>query len=101
MQRYLRQQEFDEGIDLSTTYLGKMDMTRNQIIKAKEKFLISGQVYTNGKLLDNTECNILIDTGASKSYMSRSYYMQCKSLHELPKFALKNTKSSGRQWDNV
>ena len=30
---------------------------------------------------------ILIDTGASKSYMSKSYYMSCKSLHALPKFA--------------
>ena len=64
-----------------------MDMTRDQIIKAEEKFQISGQRYTNGKLLDNTECSILIDTGASKSYMSKSYYVQCKSLNALPKFA--------------
>ena len=69
-----------------TTYLGKTDMTREQVIKAEEKFPISGQGYTQGKLLDNTECSILIDTGTSKSYMSKSYYMQCKSLHTLPKF---------------
>ena len=66
---------FDESTDLSTTYLGKADMTREHIIKAEEKFPISGQGYTHGKLLDNTECSILIDTGASKSYMSKSYYM--------------------------
>ena len=66
---------FDESTGLSTTYLGKTDMTRDQIIKAKEKFPISGQGYMHGKLLDNTECSILIDTGASKSYMSKSYYM--------------------------
>ena len=29
---------FDESTDLSTTYLGKTDMTRDQIIKAEEKF---------------------------------------------------------------
>ena len=58
------------------------------IIKAEEKFPISGQGCTNGKLLDNTEYILLLDTGASKSYMSKSYYMQCKSLHTLPKFAL-------------
>ena len=75
---------FDESTDLSTSYLGKPDMTREQIIKVKEKFPISGQGYMHGKLLDNTECSILIDTGASKSYMSKSYYMQCKSLHALP-----------------
>ena len=75
---------FDESTDLSTAYLGKMDMTRDKTIKAEEKFPISEQGYTNGKLLDNTECSILIDTGASKSYMSKSYYMQSKSLYALP-----------------
>ena len=50
-------------------------MTRDQIIKAEEKFQIYGQGYTNAKLLDNTECSILINTGASKSYISKSYYM--------------------------
>ena len=43
---------FDESIDLSTTYLGKTDMTREYMIKAEEKFPISGQGYTSGKLLD-------------------------------------------------
>ena len=61
-------------------------MTREYMIKTEEKFPISGQWYTNGKLLDQTECTILIDTGASKSYMSKSYYMRCKSLHALAKF---------------
>ena len=74
---------FDESTDLNTTYLGKTDMTREYVIKAKEKFPISGQGYTNGKLLDQTECSILIDTGTSKSCMSKSYYMGCKSLHAL------------------
>ena len=78
---------FDESTDLSTTYLGKTDMTREYVIKAEEKFPISGQGYTNDKLLDQTECTILIDTGTSESYMSKSYYMRCKSLHALEKFA--------------
>ena len=58
------------------------------MIKAEEKFPISGQGYSYGKLLDQTECSILIDTGAIKSYMSKSYYMRCKSLHAPVKFAL-------------
>ena len=40
-----------------------------------------------GKLLDGTECQVLLDTGASKSFMSKSHYSHCKSLHSLPKFA--------------
>ena len=33
------------------------------------------------------ECQILLDTGATKSYMLKSYYLQCKTLHALPKFS--------------
>ena len=77
---------FDEDTDLSTTYLGQIDMTRNTELKAMENFPITVQGYTKGKLLDGTECDILVDTGARKSYMSKSYFMRCKSLHSLPKF---------------
>ena len=42
-----------------------------------------------GKLMNGEECQILLDMGASKSYMSKSYYLKCKSLHKLPKFASK------------
>ena len=52
---------FDESTDLSTTYLGKTDIIRDYVIKAEEKFPISGHRYTSGKLMDKTECTILID----------------------------------------
>ena len=45
-----------------------------------------------GKLLDGTECKILLETGASKSFMSKSYYMHCKSFHSLPKFTSKTQR---------
>ena len=62
-------------------------MTRETRIKAEEKFAITRQGFTLGKLLNGTECQILLDTGMSKTYMSKSYYLRCKSLHALPKFA--------------
>ena len=40
-----------------------------------------------GKLLDGTEGQALLDTGASKSFMSKWCYLHCKSFHSLPKFA--------------
>ena len=83
---------FDENSDLSTTYLGKAGRSKNNKIKAEESFPISEQWYTMGKLLDGTECQILLDTGASKSFMSKSYYMCCTSLHSLPKFASKTQR---------
>ena len=79
--------KFDENSDLSTTYLGKTDMTRNTKIKAEERFPITGQGFASGKLLDGMECQILLDTGATKSYISKSYYLRCKTLHALPKFS--------------
>ena len=39
---------------------------------------MSEQGYTLGKLLDGNKCLLLLDTGVSKSFMSKSYYMQCK-----------------------
>ena len=77
----------DENSDLSMTYLGQTNMTRNTRIIAEERFPITGQGFASGKLLDGTECQILLDTGATKSYMSKSYYLRCKTLHALPKFS--------------
>ena len=78
---------FDENSELSTTYLKRVDTTRASKIKADETFTISEQGYTEGKLLDETECQILLDTGASKFFMSKSHYLCYTSLHYLPKFA--------------
>ena len=61
---------FDENSDLSTTYLGKLNMTCDKDLIVEERFPISKSGYTVGKLMDGTECQILLDTGASKSFMS-------------------------------
>ena len=79
---------FDENSDISMTYLGRIGHMESQDkLKAEESFPISENGYTMGRLLDGTKCQLLLDTGASKSFMSKSFYMCCKSLHSLPKFA--------------
>ena len=83
---------FDENVDLSMTYLGRIDMKREEVMKAEESFPISEQGFVMGKLMNGEECQILLDMGASKSYMSKSYYLKCKSLHNLPKFASKTQR---------
>ena len=80
---------FDENSDLRMTYIGRIDMIGASKIKAQEKFSISEQGYTVGKLLDGTNCQRLLDTGTSKSFMSKSNYLRCKSLLSLLKFASK------------
>ena len=79
---------FDENSDISMMYLGKIGQEESQNkLKAEESFPISENGYTSGRLLDGTKCQLLLDTGTSKSFMSKSFYMHCKSLHTLPKFA--------------
>ena len=75
---------FDEETDLNTTYLGQVDMSRKTEVKAEESFAMNAAGHSRGELLDGTELEILIDTGMSKSYMSKSYYMQCQNLLPLP-----------------
>ena len=65
--------KFNENSDLSMIYLGQTKMTRDTRIKAEERFPITGQGFASGKLLDGTKCQILLDTCATKSYMSKSY----------------------------
>ena len=58
---------FDEDADLSTTNLGQVNMSRKTDVRAEESFAMNVAGHTRGELLDGTECEILIDTGASKS----------------------------------
>ena len=68
--------KFDENSDISTTYLGKIGNIESQDkLKAEESFPISENGYTLGRLLDGTKCQLLLDTSASKSFMSQSFYM--------------------------
>ena len=84
---------FDENSDISTTYLGKIENKEGQDkLKAEESFPISENGYTLGRLLDGTKCQLLLDTGTSMSFMSKSFYMQYKSLHTFPKFATTTQK---------
>ena len=67
---------FHENSDVSATYLGKIEHKEGQDkLKAEESFPISENGYTLGRLLDGTKCQLLLDTGTSKSFMSKSFYM--------------------------
>ena len=83
---------FHENSDLSTIYLGRVDTARASRIKAEETFPISEQGYTVEKLLHGSECQILLDTAASQSFMPKSHYLHCKSLHSLPRFVSKTQR---------
>ena len=83
---------FDEKFRFKYDILRKSRYNQSSKIKVEETFLISEQGHTIGKLLGGTECQILLDTGACKSFISESHYLHCKSLHLLPKFASKTQR---------
>ena len=88
---------FDESSDVSTTYLGRTERANKNKLKAEKSFPISEQGYTLGKLLDGTECELLIDTGASKSFMSNHF--TCAANHYIHyQICIKNRKNTSRKW---
>ena len=66
---------FDKNSNMSTTYLGRVDKENQHKLKAEESFPISEHGYTLGRLLDGTECQLLLVMGVSKSFMSKSCFM--------------------------
>ena len=48
-------------------------------------FPIAHNCHTDGELLGGGKLDILLDTGASKSYMSKAFYLNNPHLHKFPK----------------
>lgn len=79
---------FNECTEVSTTYLGLFtpgDKVR-KFLKQNE-ISLSHNCTTEGALISGTTMKILFDTGATRSYMSKLFYMKHPELHTLPKFA--------------
>ena len=73
---------FDENSNLSTTYLGGKDKQKKDKLKAEESFPISEHGYISGRLLDGTECQLLLDTGeVSHSCQNHSTCIASHSTH--------------------
>ena len=77
---------YDDLLDVSTTYLGTDLVQRTDVFNAQPSFPITFGCHTNGELLGGGKMDILLDTGASKSYMSKAFYIRHEHLHHFPKF---------------
>ena len=84
--------------DIATTYLGMSKMRRQDELKAEHKAPTTEDCYILGKLLYSTDCKILLDTGVRRSFISKTFNLNCLSLHSLPKFVSKTKKYFSRQW---
>ena len=80
---------YNDDVDLSTTYLGTDVITPSDKFHPECRIPFNIEGRTQGETIGGVPCHILIDTGASKSYMSKSYYLANPSLHSYPKFVPK------------
>ena len=77
---------YDDLLDVSTTYLGPDLVQNNHVFGPEPSFPIAYDCHTDGELLGGGKLDILLDTGASKSYMSKAFYLNNPHLHKFPKF---------------
>ena len=63
---------FEETSDVSTTYMGKLWPT-DRNFEFENQIFVSGICTSWGALMDKTPMRVIFDTGASKSYMSKSF----------------------------
>ena len=77
---------YDDLLDVSTTYLGPDLVQSNHVFNPEPSFPIAYNCHTDGELLGGGKLDILLDTGASKSYMSKAFYLNNPHLHKFPKF---------------
>ena len=63
-------------------------MKRQDDLKAAHKIPVTNDCYIHGKLLDGSDGKVLLYMGASKLFMSKTFYLNSPSVHTLPKFVL-------------
>ena len=78
--------EYDDVVDVTTTYLGYESIRITDTFRPKQAFPMHSNCHTWGQFIGCGMLDILLDTGASKSYMSKGFYMRHPHLHKYPKF---------------
>ena len=78
--------EYDDAVDVTTTYLGQESIKITDTFNPEQAFPIHPNCHTEGQFVGGGMIDILLDTGASKSYMSKAFYMRHTHLHKYPKF---------------
>ena len=77
---------FNEAIDVSMTYLGSCMVNCKNCFKLEESFPVNSICYATGVFMDNKVVQVIIDTGAVRSLMTRKLFNSCPSLHTLVRY---------------
>ena len=78
--------DYDDVVDVTTTYLGQEAVNITDTFQPEQNFPIYSNCHTRGQFTGGGTIDILLDTGESKSYMSKGFYMRHPHLHRYPKF---------------
>ena len=78
--------EYDDAVDVTTTYLGHESIKITDTFRPEQAFPIYSNCHKWGQFIGGSMLDILLDTGASKSYMSKGFYMRHPHLHKYPRF---------------
>ena len=76
----------DETADVSTTFLGPVDVSEKSTFLPEYSFPFNPKSNTEGVLPNGEKFKILIDTGATRSYVAYTFYLESDYLHSLPKY---------------
>ena len=91
--------DYDDAVDVTTTYLGREAVNITNTFQPEQNFPIYSNCHIRGQFAGGGMIDILLDTGASKSYMSKGFYMRHPHLHKYPKFnsTIRNLQVGNRE----
>ena len=73
--------------DVSTTYLGTyLDGNKPRAFNFENHIPMDGRGIARANLMDQTPLKVFFDSGATRNYLSHTFYKVTKALHNLPKF---------------
>ena len=76
----------DETADVSTTFLGPVETSEKSTFLPEYSFPFDPKSNTEGILPNGEKFKILIDTGATHSYVAYTFYLESDYLCSLPKY---------------
>ena len=78
---------YDDTNDVSTTYLGTYHTgDKPRAFNFENHIPMDGRGIARANLIDQTPLKLFFDLGATRSYLSHTYYKATKALYKLPKF---------------
>ena len=75
---------YDDTNDVSTTYLGTyLDENKPRAFNFENHIPMDGRGIARANLMDHKPLKVFFDSGATRSYLSHTFYKATKTLHNI------------------